>query len=742
MEYYIDSDPGIGSATPVSVSVAPKLDINLTIPTASLPVGFHTLVVRVQSTNGDWSVIAAKSFYISQTNLAVPADIVAMEYYIDSDPGIGSATPVSVSVAPKLDINLTIPTASLPVGFHTLVVRVQSTNGDWSVIAAKSFYISQTNLAVPADIVAMEYYIDSDPGIGNATSLGITTGNIVDFNTMIPAASLSPGYHTLTVRAMDAYGLWSVLATKSFFVDAFAADSLAGFEYFYDSDPGTGAATAVSLATPLDSLDSTFVLPTTSLAAGSHVLGIRMRNKSNVYGLTGYYNITLCDGATDSLVPDVVCVGNATTFTDASLNVQAGDVYSWDFDNDGVADASSSGNQSFAYAAAGTYTAKLTIDRAGCISTDSVQVTVEPQPVANAGADQSLCTTGTTLAAKPAAANESASWQIITGSATLSDATDSLASLTNITTDTVVLVWQVSNVLGGCSAQDTVLIIPNLPITAAALQDSVDIGQTTVVDVQAAAAINVGDVLTTTIITAPLYGAATVLSGGSIEYQPDPDAAANDQLTYRLTNQCNNFDESTIDFLVANQPPVIDSVVANIAAGSNTLTLDLTTIISDPNNNIDFSSITIVRQPRSKAKASIINTTLVIDYTGVTFKGTDDLDLQVCDLVGVCTVETITINNVDVGGELPPLRVYNGVSPNGDGYNDFLVIENIEFYPNNRVIILNRWGDKVAEFKGYNNQDVIFDDASLPAGTYYYHIVPGANGVPTLTGHFLLKTDN
>ncbi|HHL51734.1 MAG TPA: hypothetical protein ENJ39_00015, partial [Flammeovirgaceae bacterium] len=394
----------------------------------------------------------------------VAQDIAAMEYYIDSDPGIGSATPVSVSVAPTLDINLTIPTASLPVGFHTLVVRVQNSIGDWSVIAAKSFYISQTNLAVPADIVAMEYFIDSDPGIGNGGALGITVGNTVDFNTMIATSTLSPGHHTLTVRAMDAYGLWSVLATRSFFVDAFAADSLAGFEYFYDNDPGTGAANAVPLTPALDSLDSAFVLPTTSLAAGSHVLGIRMRNKNNVYGLTGYYNITLCDGATASLVPDVVCVGNATTFTDASLNVQTGDVYSWDFDNDGVEDANSSGNQSFAYAASGTYTAKLTIDRAGCISTDSVQVTVEPQPVANAGADQSLCTTSTTLAAKPAGINESAFWQIIAGSATLADATDSLASLTNISTDTVVLVWQVSNVLGGCSAQDTVVIIPNLPI--------------------------------------------------------------------------------------------------------------------------------------------------------------------------------------------------------------------------------------------------------------------------------------
>ena len=89
----------------------------------------------------------------------------------------------------------------------------------------------------------------------------------------------------------------------------------------------------------------------------------------------------------------------------------------------------------------------------------------------------------------------------------------------------------------------------------------------------------------------------------------------------------------------------------------------------------------------------------------------------------------------------PPLRVFNGVSPNGDGFNDFLEIENIEFYPDNTVINLNRWGAEIERLQGYNNQDIIFDDATLPTGTYYYHIIPGVSDVSEVTGHFLLVID-
>lgn len=108
----------------------------------------------------------------------------------------------------------------------------------------------------------------------------------------------------------------------------------------------------------------------------------------------------------------------------------------------------------------------------------------------------------------------------------------------------------------------------------------------------------------------------------------------------------------------------------------------------------------------------------------------------------LCVIQTITIPNVEVGGENPPLKVFNAVSPNGDGYHDFLEIENIEFYPQNTVIILNRWGNEVARYQGYNNQNVVFNLTTLPAGTYYYHVLSGVNEVNPLTGFFLLKYDN
>ncbi|PZX94695.1 hypothetical protein DOS84_03840 [Flavobacterium aquariorum] len=77
------------------------------------------------------------------------------------------------------------------------------------------------------------------------------------------------------------------------------------------------------------------------------------------------------------------------------------------------------------------------------------------------------------------------------------------------------------------------------------------------------------------------------------------------------------------------------------------------------------------------------------------------------------------------------LEVFNAVSPDGDGLNDFFRIRGIECYPKNTVEIFNRWGIKVYESEGYNNDNVIFSGISegrvtvnksegLPSGTYFY----------------------
>jgi gliding motility-associated-like protein len=90
--------------------------------------------------------------------------------------------------------------------------------------------------------------------------------------------------------------------------------------------------------------------------------------------------------------------------------------------------------------------------------------------------------------------------------------------------------------------------------------------------------------------------------------------------------------------------------------------------------------------------------------------------------------------------------VFNGISPNGDGLNDFLTIQNIELLPetkNNTVTIYSRWGDEVFKVSDYNNKDRVFkgntnNGSKLPAGTYFYKIVlPNAD--KTMTGFISIK---
>ncbi|MBX2942849.1 MAG: gliding motility-associated C-terminal domain-containing protein, partial [Cyclobacteriaceae bacterium] len=89
--------------------------------------------------------------------------------------------------------------------------------------------------------------------------------------------------------------------------------------------------------------------------------------------------------------------------------------------------------------------------------------------------------------------------------------------------------------------------------------------------------------------------------------------------------------------------------------------------------------------------------------------------------------------------------VYNGVSPNGDGYNDYFQIFNIDHYPSNTVSIYNRWGDKVFEVNGYDNDQKVFKgennttgNGKLSSGVYFYKILLG-DGSKELTGYLELK---
>ena len=70
---------------------------------------------------------------------------------------------------------------------------------------------------------------------------------------------------------------------------------------------------------------------------------------------------------------------------------------------------------------------------------------------------------------------------------------------------------------------------------------------------------------------------------------------------------------------------------------------------------------------------------------------------------------------------------------NGDGINEYLIIEGIKDYPENKVTIFNRNGTILYEVKGYNNGSIAFRGIStgqlpLSAGTYFYVAEIKVNG--------------
>ncbi len=97
------------------------------------------------------------------------------------------------------------------------------------------------------------------------------------------------------------------------------------------------------------------------------------------------------------------------------------------------------------------------------------------------------------------------------------------------------------------------------------------------------------------------------------------------------------------------------------------------------------------------------------------------------------------------------VEVFNAVTPNNDGNNDYLYIRGLDCYNDNSVEIYNRWGVKVYDVQGYDNSTKAFrgysdgrvtikQSEALPNGTYYYILkYKGSNGSEsTKTGYLYL----
>jgi gliding motility-associated-like protein len=111
--------------------------------------------------------------------------------------------------------------------------------------------------------------------------------------------------------------------------------------------------------------------------------------------------------------------------------------------------------------------------------------------------------------------------------------------------------------------------------------------------------------------------------------------------------------------------------------------------------------------------------------------GTVDLESKtVTSWVEVLGYGVFTLARVQIEESIRDVVVYNAVTPNGDGINDYFYIDDVNLFPDNKVVIYNRWGRKLYEttnydndgnvFKGYSGADLTIGGELLPTGTYFY----------------------
>jgi gliding motility-associated-like protein len=195
-----------------------------------------------------------------------------------------------------------------------------------------------------------------------------------------------------------------------------------------------------------------------------------------------------------------------------------------------------------------------------------------------------------------------------------------------------------------------------------------------------------------------------------------------DSGTYTLTitngNGCTN--SSNITIAVSNNANT--QFTANPQSGTVPLTVNLSNQSTGVSNCYYLLNNSITQSPVTITEAGEHQITLI------------------CFLNDTLCADTASTSVYAIQQIIIP----TGFSPNGDGINDYFVIQGIEEYPRNELYIYNRWGELVYSAAPYQNNFAgksntnTFMGNTLTEGTYFYvfKLNPDAQG---LTGFIELR---
>jgi len=149
------------------------------------------------------------------------------------------------------------------------------------------------------------------------------------------------------------------------------------------------------------------------------------------------------------------------------------------------------------------------------------------------------------------------------------------------------------------------------------------------------------------------------------------------------------------------------------------------------NSPILVGRVRVVVQPTHGTV--FVNSDGSITYTSnIGYVGEDTFIYEITDENGLKDFATVRMTVMQA-----ELLIPNAMTPNGDGKNDFFVIQGLENYDNGDLTIFNRWGNEVYRSRSYQQN---WDAAGVSEGTYYYRLVLIKDGIETIhKGWVLVK---
>lgn len=199
----------------------------------------------------------------------------------------------------------------------------------------------------------------------------------------------------------------------------------------------------------------------------------------------------------------------------------------------------------------------------------------------------------------------------------------------------------------------------------------------------------------------------------------------------------------TVNIKDLNEPPVVESGSTTVEKRVLDNDVVYTIITTDPDMN-DVLSFAIDDGNADELFAVDTRTGDIRVQDATAFNRTPatyDLAVSATDAYGLTGrgIIRIIMARLPERDDIVPQK---GFSPNGDGINDFWLINGIERFPDNVIQVFNRGGILVYETQGYNNESNSWSGAGKGTGdqaeSTYFFIIKAGNFSP-LTGYVIVK---